>query len=119
MKRILIVTLSLLLCLSLAGCSKSVGGTYKLEYITSDGVRLPPSNLGLNITFELDEDGIGSAEYGSTSLTITWAEDGNDVVVRSQDKELRFSRDGKKLILHDEGTILYFVPEETEEEEED
>ena len=117
MKRILILCLAVLFCFNFASCSKTVGGSYKLEYITTDGVRLPPSNLGMNISFELSEDGIGKASYGSTNLDITWAEDGSDVVVRSQEKELRFSRDGKNLILHDKGTILYFVPVEEEEEE--
>lgn len=119
MKRVLILLLAMMLCISFTACSKGVGGRYKLEYITADGVRIQPSNLGLNVSFELSEDGIGTAAYGSTNLNITWAEDGNDVVVRSEDKELRFSRDGKNLILHDEGTVMYFVPEETEGEEED
>ena len=117
MKRILVLFLAFMLCCSLSGCSKSVGGSYNLEYITADGVRIPPSNLGMNISFELDEDGNGTASYGSTDLDITWLEEGNEIVVRSQDKELRFSRDGKNLILHDEGTILYFAPVEEEEDE--
>ncbi|MBQ1411488.1 MAG: hypothetical protein IIY94_09450 [Oscillospiraceae bacterium] len=117
MKRITTLFLALLLCFSLAGCSKTVGGIYKLDYITTDGVRLPPSNLGMNISFELLEDGIGTATYGATTLNITWAEDGDEVVVKSEDRSLRFSHDGENLILHSDGTILFFVPQETEEEE--
>ena len=117
MKRVLCLLLATVLCLFFTACSKGVGGSYQLEYITTDGVRLPPSNLGMNISFELQEDGVGSASYGSTTVKITWAEDGNEIVVKSDDSELRFSRDGEKLILHDEGTILYFVPETEAEED--
>lgn len=117
MKRVFILLLATVLCLSITACSKGVGGSYQLEYITTDGVRLPSSKLNLNISFELLEDGAGSASYGSTTVKITWAEEGNKIVVKSSDAELRFSRDGKKLTLHDEGTILYFVAATEAEED--
>ena len=116
MKR-LIILLAAAMLLLLAGCSKAVGGSYRLEYITSDGVRLPPSNLGMNISFELSEDGIGTAVYGSTPMDITWVEEGSEVVVTSPYAELRFSRDGDNLILHDNGTLLFFTPVEEEEDD--
>ena len=117
MKKIMALFFALTICLSLVGCSKAVGGTYKLEYITADGVRLPPSNFGMNISFDLEEDGVGTATYGITTQDITWAEDGSEVVLTSAEKELRLYRDGKNLILHDEGTMLFFTLEDEEEEE--
>ena len=115
MKRMMILLLILVLCFSLASCSKAVGGTYKLEYCTSKGVRFPPSNLGINISFELNEDGSGSATFGAAEQEITWVEDGGTVVMNSADKTLEFSKDGENLVLHDEGTMLFFMLQEEEE----
>ena len=114
MKRTIIALLLLALLATLTGCSRDVGGKYKLEYITADGERMNPAGFGMNITFELAEDGVGTAVYGGTSLDITWVEDGGDVVLTSGEKELRLTRDGKDLILHDEGTLLFFTPVEEE-----
>ena len=61
MKRMITLLLCAALLLSLAGCAKAAGGSYKLEYITADGLRIPPGGFGLNISFELDSDGVGTA----------------------------------------------------------
>lgn len=116
MKKILALLLAAALLLTLAGCSRSVGGTYTLEYITAEGLRMNPSGFGMNITFELSEDGVGTATYGGTKLSITWVEDGNTVVVTGPNGELKLTKDGKALILHDEGTLLFFTPKEEEED---
>ncbi len=117
MKQILALFFALTICLSLTGCSDAVGGTYRLDYATADGVRLPPSKFGMNISFTLEEDGIGTATYSGTTTNLTWAEEGSEVVVTNDNKELRFYRDGKNLVLHDNGTMLFFVLEEEEEED--
>lgn len=115
MKRMLVLLLSMILCFCLMGCSNAVGGTYKLEYSVANGVRIPPSNVGMNITFELNEDGSGTALYGADTQVITWVEDGSTVVVSGSNGELRFSKDGENLVLHDEGTMLFFMLQEEEE----
>lgn len=117
MRRFLLLALIAVLMLTLVGCSKAVGGTYRLDYITTDGVRLTPSTFGMIIDFTLEEDGVGVATYGSVTKEITWLEDGDEVVVKSEDQELRFTRDGKSLILHSDGTLLFFNLEEKEEED--
>lgn len=117
MKRILALSFALIACLTLAGCSKDVGGTYRLDYATADGVRISTSNLGITTSFTLEEDGVGTATYSGTTMGITWAEDGNEVVVTNNKKELRFYRDGKNLVLHDNGTMLFFALEEEEEDD--
>ena len=115
MKRIITLLAAAALLLTLVGCSKAVGGTYKLEYCTAEGVRFSPSNIGMIISFELNEDGTGSASNGAAELEITWEEDGSTVVVNSPDRKLEFSKDGENLVLHDEGTMLFFVLQEEEE----
>ena len=117
MKRILTLLLSCLLCLCLVGCAKAVSGTYKLDYITTDGVRVSPSTLGLNMSFELLEDGIGTATYGPATVDLTWVEEGNELLISSENQELRFSRDGNTLVLHDDGTMLFFTLAEEEKED--
>ena len=115
MKRIVILLLAAALLLGLAGCSHAAGGSYRLEYITADGMRLPPSSFGMNISFELEAGGLGTASYGATTLDITWAEEGDQVVLTSAEGELRLDKDGADLILHDEGTLLFFTPVEDED----
>ena len=117
MKRILTLAVILILLLTLVGCSDDVGGSYQLEYITSDGVRMSPSTFGMNIYFELSEDGIGTATYGGTTVDITWIDEDNEVVITSQHETLRFTRDGSNLVLHSDGTLLFFVREEEEEDD--
>lgn len=116
MKRILILLLCAALLLSLTACSKAAGGAYKLEYITADGMRFAPSSFGMNITFELDSDGIGTANYSGTVMEITWTDEGGTVVVTGDNGVLEFTKDGKALVLHDEGTLLFFTPVEDEDD---
>lgn len=115
MRRFLRILTAALLLLCLTACAHSVNGSYKLSYITFDGLRVSPSGYGLNISFELTEDGVGSASYSGTTVDISWVEDGDEILVTGPMGELRFARDGEKLVLHDEGTMLFFVPEPTED----
>lgn len=117
MKRILALLLCALLFLGLVGCSRAAGGSYFLDYMTADGYRMKPSLFSMNITLELEEDGVGTANYNGTVLDITWTDTGKAVIVTGPNGELEFGKDGKKLILHDEGTILYFSPVEEDENE--
>ena len=110
--RLLCLLLAAALALGLAGCSRAVGGKYKLEYITADGVRMTPGTFGMVISFELDEDGVGTAVYGPDVLDITWDLDGGEVVLTGENGELRLTRDGSGLVLHSEGTMLFFTPVE-------
>ena len=105
----------LILCLMLASCAKAGSGVYKLDYYTADGVRMDPATFHISISFTLSEDGTGSASYDGTSVDINWIEEGSEVIVTGPNGELRFTQDGKTLILHDEGTILFFNPVEEEE----
>ena len=114
MKRILCLLIACALILCLAGCSKSVGGTYTLNSISSDGVNMSPTVLGLNISFELAEDGVGTASYGATVLDVTWEDKGSTVIITGPNGELEFLKDGDALVYHDEGALLFFEPVEEE-----
>ncbi len=117
MKRILALLLCAALFLGLVGCGKSAGGSYFLDYMTADGYRMKPSLFSMNVTLNLEEDGVGTANYNGTVLDITWTDTGKAVIVTGPNGELEFNKDGKKLILHSEGTILYFSPVEEEDED--
>ena len=117
MKRILALLLCALLFLGLLGCSRAAGGSYFLDYMTADGYRMKPSLFSMSVTLDLEEDGVGTANYNGTVLGITWTDTGRTVIVSGPTKELTFSKDGDKLILHSEGTILYFSPVEEEGED--
>ena len=73
---------------------------------------MAPSSFGMNITFKLEEDGVGTATYSGTSFEITWEEEGREVVLTGPNGELRLTRDGSDLILHSDGTLLFFTPAE-------
>lgn len=115
MKRMIGLLLAAFLLLGLAGCAKAAGGSYRLEYITADGIRMTPSSFGMNISLELEEDGVGTAVYSGTTLDITWTDEGSTVVVEGPNGTLSFTKDGSNLILHDEGTLLFFTSVEEEE----
>ena len=115
MKRGFALLLAVILLLSLVGCARAAGGSYFLDYITADGYRMKPSLFSMSITMELEEDGVGTANYNGTEMEITWTDTGRAVIVTGPNGELEFSKDGKKLILHDAGTILYFSPVEEED----
>lgn len=117
MKRGIALLLAAILLLSLVGCARAAGGKYFLDYMTADGYRMKPSLFSMNVTLELEEDGVGTANYNGTVLDITWTDTGKAVVITGPNGELEFSKDGKTLILHDEGTILYFNPVEEEDED--
>ena len=117
MKRFCVLLLTAILLLSLVGCAKAAGGSYFLDYMTADGYRMKPSLFSMSVTLDLEEDGVGTANYNGTVLGITWTDTGRTVIVTGPTKELTFSKDGDKLILHSEGTILYFSPVEEEDED--
>ena len=115
MRRIFAILLCAALLLALTGCSKAVGGTYKLEYITADGLRLPPGGFGMTIYLDLEEEGRGTATYSGTTMDITWEDNGSTVTVTGPNGVLEFTKDGKSLVLHDEGTLLVFNPFEEDD----
>ena len=115
MRRLFALLLCAALLLALTGCSKAAGGSYKLEYITADGVRMLPSSFGMNISLDLEEDGVGTANYSGTVMDITWTDEGKTVLVTGPKGELEFRKDGKNLILHDNGTLLFFTLVETDD----
>ena len=116
MRRIFALLLCAVLILGLAGCSKAAGGSYKLDYITANGIRIPPGGFGMNISFELESDGVGTATYSGTTLDITWTDNGSTVEITGPNGVLELTKDGKSLILHDEGTLLFFNPVEEEDD---
>ena len=115
MRRFGVFLLCAALLLTLAGCSKAAGGSYKLEYITADGMRIPPGGFGMSIYLNLEEEGRGTATYSDTTLDITWEDNGSTVTVTGPNGVLKFTQDGKSLILHDEGTLLFFKPIEEDD----
>ena len=116
MKRIGLLLLAAVLAFSLVGCSKAACGKYKLEYITADGLRLAPGGFSLNITMDLQEDGVGIAYYSGSPEDITWTDEGGTVFVTgNRGVVLEFTKDGDSLVLHDEGVLLFFTPVEEED----
>ena len=115
MKRVIALLLAAVLLLTLVGCARAAGGSYFLDYITADGYRMKASLFSMSITLDLEEDGVGTANYNGTVLDVTWTDTGRKVIVTGPDGELEFTKDGKNLILHDEGTILFFSPVEEDD----
>lgn len=116
MKRLAAVLLAGLLILSLfSGCAKQSGGTYILDRVTTEGKRIRPSELNLNIRFTLENDGTGNGSFNGTYRNFTWTENSDSVTITGNGGTLNFTKDGKELLLHDSGTILCFVPEETDD----
>lgn len=117
-RRILAAALVLLLALTLTACAKAAGGVYKLTKVTSNGTAFKPTDIGQNFTFTLLPDGTGYGVYNGTSVDLTWTETKSTVTVEGINGTLVFDKEGKNLILHDEGSILTFerqgdAPEET------
>ena len=115
MKRILSLLLCAVLLLALTGCTRAVGGEYRLDYITADGVRMTPSTFGMNISFTLEEEGQGTAVYNGTPVEITWEDEGGTVTLTGPNGVLEFSKNGRTLILHSEGTLMFFNPVEEDD----
>ena len=115
MKRVFSLFVLAVLLLSLVGCAKVAGGSYFLDYMTADGYRMKPGLFSMTITLDLEEDGVGTANYNGTVMDVTWTDTGRTVILTGPNGELTFSKDGDKLILHDKGTILYFSPVEEED----
>ena len=115
MRRFRALLLAALLLLTLTGCARAAGGSYRLDYITANGIRIPPGGFGMNISFELESDGVGTATYSGTTLDITWTDNGSTVEITGPNGVLELTKDGKSLILHDEGTLLFFNPVEEDD----
>lgn len=115
MKRILSLLLCAVLLLALTGCKRAAGGAYKLDYITADGVRMTPSTFGMSISFTLEEEGQGTAVYNGSPMEIIWEDEGGKVTLTSPNGVLEFSKSGKTLILHSEGTLMFFTPVEEDD----
>ena len=112
---VLIVILVLLFALT--GCSKAAGGAYELTRATYNGKAVNPANLSVNMRFELGQNGLGTATYNGVTVDVTWADNGKTVTVKDGEKTLEFTKDGKNLILHDNGTILYFTPAKNQDKD--
>lgn len=109
MKRLIACVLLLMIILTISGCSKAFGGSYTLTKITKDGTSFTPSSLGMNFHFTLGAKGSGSASFNSAEQTITWVDNGNTITIEGNKKTLEFTKDGKNLILYDDGMVLYFT----------
>lgn len=115
MKRLIPLLLAAAMLLTLAGCSRAVGGVYKLDYITADGMRFSPSSFGMNITLRLEKDGTGTADYAGALREITWTDKGGTLELEGPDGKLSFTKEGKSLLLHSDGTLLFFNPLEEDD----
>lgn len=111
--RLLIPLLALLVLLS--GCARAVGGSYTLTYGTAEGLRFSPGSLGIHISLELGEDGVGTANYNGTEMEVTWSDQGGSILLEGKNGQLSFVKDGKDLILHEDGISLYLTPVEEED----
>lgn len=115
MKRLFLLLLCAALLVTLTGCASPAGGAYKLESITADGMRFTPSSLQMNMSLYLEEEGRGTATFSGTTVDVSWEDDGSTVTVTGPNCALEFTKSGKTLILHDNGTLLFFEPQETDE----
>jgi hypothetical protein len=117
MKRLIALILTTLAVLFLlSGCgARAVEGKYTLTKTTTEARRIRPSEISMNSTFIFNDDGTGSANLNGNFRTFTWTEDDSTVTAVSSKGTLVFTKDGKDLLLHDDGTILTFEPEEEED----
>ena len=114
MKRILLALLCGALAFALGGCADSVGGVYKLDHATANGLRLSPESYGIRIQLQLEDNGVGTATYDAATLNVTWEEDDGTVTLTGPNGVLEFTKHGNSLILHDDGTMLFFEPVQAE-----
>ena len=115
MRRFRALLLAALLLLTLTGCARAAGGSYRLDYITANGLRMPPGGFGLHVSFNLEEDGVGTGSFGGDVVDITWTDEGSTVVVEGPRGTLEFTKDGKSLVLQSPGTLMFFNPVEEDD----
>lgn len=120
MKKILAIALATLLLLTLfAGCGKKTGeyaakGNYLCTSMTSAGLTLDPSAMGLDITLILNNDGTGTLKFAGEETepeALTWKEeDGDTLSFTIGNETISGSYDGKAVTINmEEDYILVFT----------
>lgn len=112
MKKTLALVLALVLMSAcLAACSSgkssepvSIPGTWNLSKAKANGISVPASSLGFEMSFTFNEDGSASMLYeGETTDGLTWRQDGDVVKLGAYGMDLYdFAFDGKTLTLHED-----------------
>ncbi len=112
MKKTLALVLALVMmsaCLIACGSGGSsepveIPGTWKLSKAKANGITVPASTLGFEMSFTFNEDGSASMLYeGETTDGLTWRQDGDVVKLGAYGMDLYdFAFDGKTLTLHED-----------------
>lgn len=93
---------SLLLVLALAlGCAAAsaddVTGTWYATSVSSGGITVDPSSIGMEMTLTLEADGTASMAAMGESMSGTWTMDGSTVTVTLEGTSQPFAYDGNSL----------------------
>lgn len=112
MKKTLALVMALILmsvCLMACGSSENAGpvtipGTWKLSKAKAEGVTVPASKLGFEMSFTFNEDGSAAMTYeGETTDGLSWKQDGDVVKLSAYGIDLYdFKIDGSTLTLHED-----------------
>jgi len=84
--------------------AEKVVGTWNLSKAKANGITLPASQLGFEMSFTFNEDGSASMLYeGETTNDLTWRQDGDVVKLGAYGVDLYdFAFDGSTLTLHED-----------------
>ena len=112
MKKTLALVLALVLmsaCLLACGSSGSsepvsIPGTWNLSKAKANGITLPASQLGFEMSFTFNEDGSASMYYdGETTDGLIWRQDDDVIKLGAYGVDVYdFTFDGKTLTVHED-----------------
>ena len=111
MKKTLALVLALVLMSAcLLACSSGssepveIPGTWNLSKAKANGITVPASSLGFEMSFTFNADGSASMFYdGETTDDLTWRQDGDVIKLGVSGYDLYdFTFDGKTLTVHED-----------------
>ncbi|MDO4483354.1 MAG: hypothetical protein Q4C54_02620 [Clostridia bacterium] len=112
MKKLVSVLLAVMMLLcTVAAVAEGVPGVWYLNTISASGAAMNPGDLGMEMSFDLKEDGTGAATVMGESADCSWAEADGKVTVTIGDSVQEFTVDGDTLVMEEEGTSLIFTHE--------
>lgn len=112
MKKTLAIALVILMVASLfVACGEaSAAGSYTCTSMTTEGMTLDPSALGLEVTLTLNEDGTGAMSFGTESISeLTWKQNGNSIDLTVDGETETATLDGDTITLSEDGAELVFT----------
>jgi len=108
------MVLALMLCLNVFGQALAADytGTWHLQQVEAEGLRLSAADLGLDITLVLEEGGRGLMSFEDEEEAIDWRLEGDSITLIMEDDEGELAIQGDTLVLDDGGTLMIFGREE-------